>query len=309
MILLIGTGYMGKEYAKVLKGLSESFIAVGRSPESVKNFTDEIDSAAVSGGLAQWLQKNKCPSRAIVAVTEDELGIATRELLNAGCRSILVEKPGGFDIKDIRAVAVLANKKKADVYVGYNRRFYASTLKAMEMIKKEGVSSFNFDFTERSYAVEELKQSDAIKREWFLQNSTHVIDMAFHLGGWPEKMYCFGKDKLTWHPDNVIYAGSGISDKGVLFSYHANWKSAGRWSLEVMTPKSKLIFRPLEKLQIQKYGSMTVEDVPLDDALDQKYKPGLYRQTKAFVENKKGLSTIEEQISHLVYYEKIKRGV
>ena len=72
-----------------------------------------------------------------------------------------------------------------------------------------------------------------------------------------------------------------------------------------MTPKSKLIFRPLEKLQIQKYGSMTVEDVPLDDSLDQAYKPGLCLQVKAFLGNKKNLATIAEQVSRLTHYKKI----
>ena len=308
MILIVGAGAMGKEYAKVLKGLGEDFLVVGRSDASVKQFKDETGFPAVSGGLAAWLTKNKCPKQAIVAVTEDALGNATRALLSAGCTSILVEKPGGFDEADVRAVAKLAKKKDAKIYVGYNRRFYASTLKAREIIKKEGISSFNFDFTERGYVVEKLPQSAAIKREWFLQNSSHVIDMAFYLGGWPKKMHCLGKEKLKWHPANVIYAGAGVTNKGALFSYHANWKSAGRWSVEVMTPKSKLIFRPLEKLQIQKYGSMAVEDVPLDDMLDQKFKPGLYLQVETFLGNKKGLLTVDEQVSHLEHYRKIKNG-
>ena len=308
MILLVGTGYMGKEYAKVLKDLGESFIAVGRSPQSAETFTRGTGVPAVSGGLLEWLLRNKPPKRAIVAVTEDELGTATRGLLNAGCMSVLVEKPGGLDEKDVRAVAALAKKKKASVFVGYNRRFYASVIAAREIIKKEGISSFNFDFTERSYVVEKLPQSAAIKKEWFLQNSSHVIDMAFYLGGWPKKMHCLGKEKLKWHPANVIYAGAGITNKGALFSYHANWKSAGRWSVEVMTSQSKLIFRPLEKLQIQKYGSMAVEDIPLDEALDQKYKPGLYLQVQAFLGNKKNLATIAEQVSRLTHYKKIKQG-
>lgn len=307
-LLLVGTGAMGKEYAKVLKDLGESFVAVGRSPESAKNFSQETGVSAVSGGLLEWLKKNSPPKQAIVAVTEDQLGVAARELLYAGCMSVLVEKPGGLDEKDIRAVSALAKKKKAQVYVGYNRRFYASTLKAQEIIKKEGVLSFNFDFTERSYVIEKLPQSAAIKREWFLQNSSHVIDMAFHLGGWPKKMYCIGKDMLKWHSGNVIYAGAGITDKGALFSYHANWKSAGRWSVEIITKKSKLIFRPLEKLQIQRYGSMAIEDVLLDDTLDQKFKPGLYRQVKVFIEGEGGLPTIQEVVYNIKHYGYIKHG-
>lgn len=288
-ILLVGTGYMGKEYAKVLRAMGLSFFAIGR-------------------GLKDWLKLNKSPRTAIVAVTEDQLGIVTRQLINAGYKNILVEKPGGFDVEDIKKVAKLAKQKKAKVYVGYNRRFYASAQKALEFIKKEHVLSFNFDFTERSYVVEKVPQSAKIKREWFLQNSTHVIDMAFFMAGWPQKISALKSGGLKWHPAGAVYAGSGLTDKNALFSYHANWKSAGRWSIEVATSKTKLIFRPLEKLQIQNYGSMAIEEYPLDDKLDIDFKPGLYKQVGSFLGNKKFLPTIEEQVNHLKYYEKIKKG-
>lgn len=307
-ILLVGTGYMGREYAKVLGAMKLPFIAVGRSKSSPEAFMTEIGMAE-SGGLKSWLKKNKAPNKAIVAVTEDQLGVTTRQLIKAGCKEILVEKPGGFNINDVKSVATKAKKYKAKVFVGYNRRFYASTLTALDIIKKEGILSFNFDFTERSYVIATSKQSDKIKREWFLQNSTHVIDMAFFMGGWPKKICSFKTGKLKWHPAGSVYAGAGIAAKGALFSYHANWESAGKWSVEIMTPKSKLIFRPLEKLRIQKYGSMAVEDYPLNDELDIKFKPGLYRQVQSFLGNKKYLPTINEQIAHLKYYAQIQKNI
>lgn len=308
-ILLVGTGYMGKEYAKVLKAMKLPFFVVGRSKNSSDAFTSETGIKAENGGLNNWLKKNKAPNKSIVAVTEDQLGITTHQLIRAGCKEILVEKPGGFDIKDIKQVAAEANKYKTRVFVGYNRRFYASTLSALDIIKKEGVSSFNFDFTERSYVVEISKQSVKIKREWFLQNSTHVMDMAFFLCGWPKKMVCYKKGGVSWHPNGSIYSGAGLSKKGALFSYHANWESAGKWSVEIMTPKTKLIFRPLEKLQIQKYGNMIIEDYLLNNELDKKFKPGLYLQVKSFLQNKKWLLTIQEQVRHLEHYEQIKNGI
>ncbi len=306
-ILIVGTGYMGREYARVLKAQGVNFIVVGRSQKSVKLFKTETEVNAVSGGIRRWLKSNPPPSKAIVAVTEDQLGIVTRELINAGCKKILVEKPGGFNAKEILKISKEAKKMKTTVYIGYNRRFYASVQKALEIIRKDGgVKSFNFDFTERSYIVEKLKQSLKIKKEWFLHNSTHVIDLAFFLGGWPNKMSSYENGGLDWHPTSSIYSGAGVSSSGALFSYHANWESAGRWSIEIMTPKNKLIFRPLEKLQIQKYGSMSVEELLLDDKLDIEFKPGLYLQVKAFLQNKIKLLTIREQAKKLKYYSIIK---
>lgn len=305
-ILLIGTGYMGREYAKVLKAQKVNFTVIGRSKESTENFKKETGIETVPGGIEKWLKSNKPPKTAIIAVTEDMLGKATLALLKSGVKNILVEKPGGFNTKEIIKVSNESKKRRAFVYVGYNRRFYSSTQKSLEIIKQDGgVSSFNFDFTERSYIVEELKQSSRIKNEWFLHNSTHVIDMAFFMGGWPKKITALKKGWLKWHPSGSVYSGTGLSEKGALFSYHADWSSAGRWSIEIMTTKNKLIFRPLEKLQIQKYGSMAIEDVPLDDKLDIDFKPGIYKQVEMFLNNPLGLLTIEEQVRHLETYTKI----
>lgn len=306
-MVLVGTGYMGIEYAKVLKAQGVKFKAVGRSEKSVENFKKEIGIPAIQGGLEKWLKQNKPPALAVVAVTEDQLGTVTRQLINAGCKQILTEKPGGLNMSDIKKVARLAKNKKAKVFVGYNRRFYASTMAALNLIKKDGgVISFNFDFTERSYIIEKLSQSNRIKKEWFIQNSSHVIDMAFYMGGWPKKLSTYKKGGLSWHPSGSVYSGAGISETEALFSYHADWDSAGKWSIEIMTPKTKIIFRPLEKLQIQKYGSMATEDYPLKDTLDIDFKPGLFKQVEAFFNNPKELLTIQQQIKHLGTYSKIK---
>lgn len=76
-----------------------------------------------------------------------------------------------------------------------------------------------------------------------------------------------------------------------------------------MSRKHRLIFRPLEKLQIQRIGSISVEEVTLDDELDRKFKPGLYLQVKAFIEGgKSGLAGISEQSANAVYYRMIGGG-
>src|SRR3989344_389212 len=126
-ILLVGTGNMGIEYAKVLTSQRANFVAVGRSEKSTKKFKEDTGISSTWGGISKWLKINTPPDKAIVAVTGDQLGVVTRELIYAGCKNILVEKPGGLTASDIRKTAKWAKAKKAKVYIGYNRRFYAST--------------------------------------------------------------------------------------------------------------------------------------------------------------------------------------
>jgi len=308
LILLVGAGNMATEYAKILKALKKPLVVVGRSEKSAANFEQVTGMSVVRGGLKIWFKKNAgpAPSTAIVAVDEEQLGLTTRLLISRGIKTILLEKPGGLNVADLKKTQKLAKEKECKIFIAYNRRFYASTLKAQEYIKKDGgVTSFNFDFTERSDRIETAPFSAKVKKEWLLANSSHVIDLAFFLGGKPEKINSRIAGSLNWHPRASIYVGAGISISKALFSYHANWESAGRWSVEIMTPKRKLIFRPLEKLQMQKMGSMVVEEVRIDDKLDAKFKSGLYRLTQSFLTTQKDLPTVDEQMENLRYYELI----
>ena len=311
-IWLVGAGQMAVDYHNVLNDLKVPFTVVGRGIESAISFTEKTGVRPFTGGLSSFLSKGPEPfSHAIVAVSAEKLAEITKELLGYGIKNILVEKPAGLNIKEIETVANLTKDKNASVYVAYNRRFYASTLKAKDIIQKDGgVTSFNFEFTEWSHEIEKLETAPGVKENWFLANSTHVVDLAFYLGGMPEKISTYVSGGLDWHPSASIFSGAGISESGALFSYQANWESAGRWSVEMMTKKHRLIFRPMEKLQIQNRGSIQMDYVQeIDYSLDLQYKPGLYLQTEMFLKGfEKGLCHIFEQALNTNYYRLINKG-
>ena len=176
--------------------------------------------------------------------------------------------------------------ENAHVFVGYNRRYYAAVIRAQEIVLADGgVTSFNFEFTEWAHVIGPLQKADGVKEKLFLNNSTHVVDLAFYLGGKPREISTYTAGGLSWHPAASVFAGAGISDCGALFCYQANWSSAGRWGVEVLTNRNRLIFRPLEKLQIQKVGSLNAEFVDCDYKYDQDFKPGLFLQTRNFMLN------------------------
>lgn len=298
-VLLVGAGGMAQEYSRVLSTLGIAHDVVGRGKKSASVFEKQTKKRVSRGGLSEFLGRKGIGnySHAIVAVNVDQLAPAVNLLLDEGIKDILVEKPAGLNGKEIRAVATKAKKRRARIWVAYNRRFYASVIKAMEIIRKDGgVSSFNFEFTEWPHVIEKMDFLPEIKKNWFLGNSTHVVDLAFFLGGTPREIICYSSGGLEWHPSGSIYAGAGVGKNGALFSYQANWEAPGRWGVEILTKKHRLIFRPLEKLQLQRLGSVAVEYVDIDDKLDMDFKPGFYRQVEAFVSNNTGdLCTIEEQ--------------
>jgi predicted dehydrogenase len=306
---LIGTGAMAIEYVKVLNSLKTDFLTIGRSTSSVESFQKAMGSEAISGGVEKFLSSNpEVPDYAIIAVSVSNLSDTCKKLLEYGVKKILLEKPGVEYADEIYDLSEYAAKKEAIVLLAYNRRFYSSVLKAEEIIKEDGgVTSFHFEFTEWGHQVRNLDKPKSVLQNWFLANSTHVIDTAFFLGGKPKQLCCFHSTGMDWHSKSTIFSGAGITEQSSIFSYIANWHSPGRWSIEIMTTKHRLLFKPMEKLQFMKIGSVTTEFVTdVDYSVDEGFKPGLFLQVKAFLEDDYSrFIRVEGQTEMMSIYRKI----
>jgi predicted dehydrogenase len=308
MIWLIGAGGMSADYVKVLKAQNKKFIVIGRGNASATKFETDTGKIVVTGGLESFLKTNpEKPTAAIVSVGVEQLYNSTMQLLEYGVKHILVEKPGGILDKEIQRLQESCDNLNANIYIAYNRRFYSSVLKAQEMIKLDGgVTSFNFELTEWSHIIEKLDKNTDVLASWFLGNSTHVADLAFFLGGKPREISTYTSGGVAWHPSSSIFAGAGISESGALFNYGADWESAGRWSVEMLTKENRYIFRPMEALSVQKRGTIPQVEVKVNDELDKEYKPGLYLQVQAFLANDStSLCSIKEQYSLFSTYEQM----
>lgn len=286
-IWLVGAGAMAVEYSKVLIDLNVNFSVIGRSKTSAQKFKEKTGIKVFIGGLAEFLKNTQnIIETAIVAVNVEFLPDITKQLIHHGTKKILLEKPGALSFDELDELSSEAKKYNVNIFIAYNRRFYASILKILDIIHEDGgIKSCIFEFTEWSHIIEKLEKPHFVKEAWFIGNSTHVIDLAFFLIGDVKSLATFTSSGLNWHPKGSIFTGAGESQSGALFSYHANWESPGRWGLEIMTKNNRLILRPLEKLSVQKIGSVQIEEIEIDDKLDQNYKPGVYLQTKTFLED------------------------
>ncbi len=74
-----------------------------------------------------------------------------------------------------------------------------------------------------------------------------------------------------------------------------------------MTNKHRLYFKPMEKLAIQELDSVKVEEYELNDELDTKFKPGLYNEVNAFLNNKgdERMINIKEHLENVTWYARI----
>lgn len=303
-VTIFGLGPIGLEYTKIFMSMGFSVVPVGRSLAGCEAFEKETSIKASTWDRFDF-ENIGLNNTAVVAVGEAQLGNVTEKLILAGYKDILVEKPGGSSYEDIERLAALATEKKCNVRVAYNRRFYASVLKGLEVIKADGgVRSFHFDFSEWSHKIEPLSKEAGVKERWFIHNSSHVVDLAFFMGGWPAELSSLSGQPMTWHSAG-LFVGMGRSESGALFSYNADWVGPGRWGVEIVTAKHRLIYKPLEKLQIQELGTVAINLVETDDTLDTQFKPGFYKQVEAFLLGSSSLPTLQEQCEHLKTFKKI----
>ncbi|MFN6980444.1 MAG: Gfo/Idh/MocA family protein [Brevundimonas sp.] len=283
-IWLIGAGRMARAYADVLKALDVVPLVVCRSAVSAERFSEETGLRTVSGGVAAALASHPAPDRAVIAIDVAELATCAASLLEAGCRHVLIEKPAGLNHGEVSRLSDIAQSRGAHVHVAYNRRFYGSVLQARQGLDEDGGAvSMTFDFTEASDAIVTIGHRPEVLDEWLLANSTHVIDTAFFLAGEPDQWTGAVDGSLQWHPRAARFAGHGRTHDGALFSYLADWDAPGRWAIEISSRFRRFILKPMEQLQIQHRGSFKVEvSAPTDD-LDERFKPGIFRQVRAFL--------------------------
>tara|TARA_B100001121_G_C18606562_1_gene582133 strand:+ start:98 stop:1033 length:936 start_codon:yes stop_codon:yes gene_type:complete len=308
MIWIIGSGQMAKEYVKVLKALNKKFLVIGKSIKKANYLKREESVEVISGGVEKFLLTNPTkPSNVIICTQIENLFIVSKSLIKYGIKNLLIEKPASINIKEIRKLSILKKKYKLNIFVAYNRRFYSSYLYLQNKLKKEKLLAIQFEITEWANTIEDANFSNEVKQKWVLSNTSHVIDMVLNLSGDIKKLETFNMASLKWHKSSSRFAGAGISKSNVLLSYIGCWDSPGRFSVEVFTNKCRYIFKPLEKIKVQKMNSIEINDVKdVNYELDNKFKPGLFLQTKNFLLGKdKRLCSIDQHLKNFHYYNQI----
>lgn len=307
-IWLVGSGGMAIDYAKVLSGMGVDYEVIGRGDNSAATFEATVGCKVRRGGLMANLEAITDPEKscAIVCVGSEALSLAAIQLLNHGFKRILVEKPAGLSLVELSELNARASESGASVFVAYNRRFYSSVRHLRKLINEDGgVTSLNYEFTEWAHQIEPLVKAPGVKERWLLGNSTHVIDLAIFLAGSPIEFECRRSGGFSWHPSGSVFVGSGLTNSGALFSYQANWAAPGRWGIELCTSRYRFILRPLETLQVIEKGSIAVQSIAVEDSdIDKKFKPGLFRQVEAFINDSSSefLCPIEDQLANARFY-------
>lgn len=263
-IVIIGAGWMARQYAAALSRMNiKDVTIISKSKDSLSGFCRNSGFSLLVGGYEKHIPNLRQADLVIIATPIPLLLSAAELAAKHGQRNILVEKPGSLYRHELLSGA--KSLKKARIRVAYNRLVYPNFHKLKQLVEKEGgITSCRFTFTEWVHTIDFAKASRDVFSRWGIANSSHVLSMAFDLIGFPKEIFAYQHGSLDWHPSGSVFVGSGVSERGIPFSYHADWNSAGRWGIEVMTTENAYRLVPLEDLYVCKKGATSWEKVPFD---------------------------------------------
>lgn len=263
---VVGFGNMGRQYVKALQTLGVSRIRIcSRSAGPLEELRGLAQIEPVAGGIERFSCIPHPDELGIVAVPIPSAVAAAKRLASLGFRRLLIEKPVSLESDEIERLAEALSQADVEVRCAYNRVAYPSFHEVRARAAQEGgITSCTYTFTEwiqpdwpQRMPTEELKR-------WGIANSLHVMSMAHGLIGAPAVRTTHRSGHLAWHPTGSVFVGSGRSDRGIPFAYHADWGSTGRWSVEVHTPASAYRLCPLEQVMRRASARSEWESIPVE---------------------------------------------
>ena len=312
MIGIIGAGRMALEHFKVLNHLNKDVIFFANKGESAKQIAKMTSKTVITDNYLNSAELRNL-DQVIVASPIDTLLYITIELVKHKIDSILVEKPLVMNKTDFDLLRKFPNHR--NIFVGFNRRFYKSVQECIRICDNDGgirSCTFSFDENIRNWKHPYNVLSTFEGKNPIISQSSHLIDLVFHLIGIPKSIEIKAIKPSSVINDQIIY-GVGESVRDIPFVFMSDWSTPGNWKIELNTNNYKLILSPLETLRITNFtrnDGVNIENQWLktvkildSDEFDTKFKPGIYQQDLAFInrdfDRLLGLAEYEEAFSFI----------
>ncbi len=224
------------------------------------------------------LLKGCAPDGIMVLVSANQIYDVAVNLIPAGI-PLFLEKPPGLIPEQTKTLTGLANKHGTKNMVGFNRRYYSIFHKGIELIDQSGgLLGLAVEGHERFWKIAARHISRDLRENWIYANSTHTIDLLRFFGGKIKNINMCSKKYKQKNGDQFV--ASIEFNSGSLGTYTSHWYSPGGWSATLYGEGVTVKFNPLEK-GIWIDTDLSKHNIQPDE-MDTKYKPGFFRQMKAF---------------------------
>jgi predicted dehydrogenase len=280
---VIGAGSMARSHLDVLQSLpSVEICAVSsRGSERLQKIAADYRISRSFMNNDEMLKEAR-PDAVVVAVSA--ANIADVALLSMK-RNVptLLEKPPGLTLAQTEALVKTSKQAQGPFMVGLNRRFYGAVQNAKKVIDDAGrLVSVLAQYTEDLVAVRARNiHPPEVLEHWMAADGMHCIDLLRFFAGDVREVYAMSTSWRNKAPDSF---GAVVRFKnGTIGHFISNWTSPGRWQVVLYGFDVRVDLMPLEEGKVTRRDGK--ESELAKDEMDSKFKPGLYRQDRYFVDH------------------------
>lgn len=299
-VAFIGAGSMATEHAKAFSKIPGVVLAgiTSRTRAKAQALAEQYAMACVADTVEELYQQTQAD---LVVITVPEL--MANAVAKAALKfpwAVLMEKPAGYDLADAQDIAQAAEGHAAPVMVGFNRRFYSSTLAIQtDLALRPDERRFIQVQDQQSYAeARHYKHPEQVVEKFMYANSIHLIDMILAFGrGQVSKV-----NPITpWRGEQTEIMLAHVEfDSGDSALYEGIWRGPGPWACAVSTPSRRWTMQPLEQAVFQNAGERSRQSVEVSED-DKMCKPGFLLQAQAAVARVRGqqspIASLEDSLA------------
>jgi len=186
MLALIGSGYWGKNYLRVLEELGVLKMVCDLDEKVLEKAKEEYPNLEFTKDCKKVFQNPEIKAVVIATPAPTHFLIAKQALL-AG-KHVLVEKPLTLDIKEAEELISLALQKKLVLMVGHVLRYHPAFLKLKELILAGELGEIRYIWSNRLNFGKVRKEENVL---WSF--APHDISIILDILGQPKKITAIGK--------------------------------------------------------------------------------------------------------------------
>lgn len=215
---LIGVGYWGPNYARILSELdnAEFLWCCDKNKKALLRMQKLYPKIKITKKISDILKDKEIDCVIVVTPAQTHYQIV-KEVLNAG-KHVLVEKPLTTTVSEAKDLVALSKHKKKVLAVDHTFKFNSGIQKLKEIIDKGELGKVYYMYGLYNALGPIRKDVSAM---WDL--SPHFIYTAnYLLGSKPVSVLGRGRDLLIKGMDDVVFLTFEY-ENGVLFNLHSSW--------------------------------------------------------------------------------------
>lgn len=280
-VAFIGAGYMAEQHIIAFKDIKNVQLVgiYSRTWERSFALAERYSIPNVCISIKDLFERTDA-QLVIIAVSEDSIREVCFDSFQFPWKC-LIEKPIGYNMEEAGKILTAFKSGSSEVYVGLNRRHYASTKAVIDQLKADvGQRVIHvFDQQDFSEAIAAGRPPHVVENLMFM-NSIHIVDYLCFLGrGTINKI----ENLIPWDPASPSFVLAKISySSGDIGIYEAVWNRPAPWRVTVSTDQIFWEMRPLESASFITPGIRSVSLID-QHPWDKDFKPGLRAQAEAAI--------------------------